>query len=99
MGIYTTMTSKGQLTVPKEIRETLGLKEGTKFFVTAENGNVVARPKNRSIMELAGILGKAPKKLPTRDEFADEIGQYLVEEDERIKREWNELNAKKNQLL
>lgn len=91
MGIYTTMTSKGQLTVPKEIREILGLKEGTKFSVTIENGNVVARPKNRSIMELAGILGKAPNgKSLTIEEMDTAIGDMLVEDDERIKREWNE---------
>jgi antitoxin PrlF len=91
MGIYATMTSKGQLTVPKEIRETLGLKEGTKFFVTIENGNVVARPKNRSIMELAGILGKAPNgKSLTVEEMEEAIGEMLGEDDDRIKREWNE---------
>jgi antitoxin PrlF len=91
MGIYSTMTSKGQLTVPKEIRETLGLKEGTKFSVTIENGNVVARPKNRSIMELAGILGKAPNgKSLTVEEMDEAIGEMLGEDDERIKREWNE---------
>jgi antitoxin PrlF len=91
MGIYSTMTSKGQLTVPKEIRETLGLKEGTKFSVTIENGSVVARPKNRSIMELAGILGKAPNgKSLTLEEMDEAIGEMLGEDDERIKREWNE---------
>ena len=91
MGIYATMTSKGQLTVPKEIRETLGLKEGTKFSVTIENGNVVARPKNRSLMELAGILGKAPNgKSLTIEEMDEAIGEMVGEDDERIKREWNE---------
>ena len=91
MGIYTTMTSKGQLTVPKEIRDSLGLKEGTKFSMTIENGTVVARPRNRSIMELAGILGKAPNgKSLTIDEMDDAIGEMLGEDDDRIKREWNE---------
>ena len=91
MGIYSTMTSKGQLTVPKEIRETLGLKEGTKFSLTIENGNVVARPKNRSIMELAGILGKAPNgKSLTVEEMDEAIGEMLGEDDVRIKREWTE---------
>ena len=91
MGIYSTMTSKGQLTVPKEIRETLGLKEGTKFSLTIENGNVVARPKNRSIMELAGILGKAPNgKSLTVEEMDEAIGEMFGEDDVRIKREWTE---------
>lgn len=98
MGIYATMSSKGQLTVPKEIRDSLGLKEGTKFAVTIENGNVVARPKNRSIMELAGYF-KGARKLLTEEELADEIGQYLGEEDKRITREWNEMNAKKKTSL
>ena len=53
MGAFTTMTSKGQLTIPKDVREELSLKPGTKFFVTVRNGQVVALPKNRHIADLA----------------------------------------------
>ncbi len=96
MGAFTTMTSKGQLTIPKEVRDELALKPGTKFFVTVRNGEVVALPKNKKIADLAGILGKLPKGIPaTLEDFDNAIGQAVAEDDERIKREWNELFGKK----
>ncbi|GBF04095.1 transcriptional regulator, AbrB family [Deinococcus aerius] len=41
----TTLTSKGQLTLPAEIRKRLRLKQGTQFEVTTnEQGQVVMTP-------------------------------------------------------
>lgn len=91
MGAFTTMTSKGQLTIPKDVRDELALTPGTKFFVTVRDGKVVALPKNRRIADLAGILGKPPKGAGSSlEEIDDAIGQALAEDDDRIKREWNE---------
>ena len=53
----TTMTSKGQVTVPREIRDRLGLKSGDKMaFTMLSDGTVVMRPKTRRLAELAGSL-------------------------------------------
>lgn len=35
------VSSKGQITIPKEIRDKLGLKEGDKVLFLEENGKVV----------------------------------------------------------
>ncbi len=41
-----TVTSKGQITIPKAIRERLGLKEGSVLeFVVDETGKVFVRPR------------------------------------------------------
>ena len=41
----TAMTSKGQVTVPKRVRDALGLKPGSDVvFETNGNGDVVLRP-------------------------------------------------------
>ena len=41
-----TVTSKGQITIPKAIRERLGLKEGSVLeFVVDEAGKVFVRPR------------------------------------------------------
>jgi len=57
-----TVTSKGQTTIPKEIREHLRLKPGDRVeFVTDEDGRVVVLPATLDAAELAGIL-KAPSK-------------------------------------
>ncbi len=57
MSDLTTMTSKGQVTVPKEIRDRLGLKSGDKMaFTMLSDGTVVMRPKTRRLSDLAGSL-------------------------------------------
>jgi AbrB family looped-hinge helix DNA binding protein len=89
------MTSKGQLTIPKDVREALGLAPGTRFYVTVRDGDVVAMPKNRRIADLAGILGKPPRGAgATLKDLDDAIGQAVAEDDERIVRERNELPRK-----
>jgi antitoxin PrlF len=96
MGAYTTMTSKGQLTIPKDVRDELALTPGTKFYVSVRNGEVVALPKNKRIADLAGILGKPPAGAgATLEDFDEAIGQAIAEDDERIVREWNERYGKK----
>jgi antitoxin PrlF len=52
-----TITSKGQVTVPKRIRDELGVKPGDRVTFTAmPDGVVIMRAKTRSIDDLAGIL-------------------------------------------
>lgn len=46
MPIATTITTKGQVTIPKEIRERLGLRSGDKvIFVTEEDKVVIKSAK------------------------------------------------------
>lgn len=53
----TTLTSKGQVTVPREIRERLGLASGDKLtFTLLSDGTVVMRAKTRRLLDLAGSL-------------------------------------------
>jgi len=55
----TTMTTKGQVTVPRAIRERLGLKSGDKMsFTLLSDGTVVMRPKTRRMAELGGMLAR-----------------------------------------
>jgi len=52
-----TMTVKGQVTVPKDIRHRLGLKSGDRVaFTMLSDGTVVIRPKTRRLADLAGSL-------------------------------------------
>jgi AbrB family looped-hinge helix DNA binding protein len=55
----TTLTSKGQTTIPKEIRDRLGLEAGDKLTFTAlADGTVVMRAKTRRLLDLAGSLSR-----------------------------------------
>jgi len=54
-----TVTSKGQITIPLEMRTELGLKPGDKvIFAKNPGGRYVLYPKNGSVQQLKGILGK-----------------------------------------
>ena len=52
-----TMTSKGQITIPKEVRETLGLQTGHRLsFQVREDGVMELRPETVDLMSLCGII-------------------------------------------
>ena len=58
-----TLTSKGQTTIPKEIRDSLHMKAGDKItFTLMPDATVVMRVKSKSITELAGRLHKKGRK-------------------------------------
>ena len=50
------LTSKGQITIPIEVRRKMGLKPGDRVrFVEGENGEFILKPKTGSIMDMYGI--------------------------------------------
>ena len=58
-----TLTSKGQTTIPGEIRKHLKLKPGDRIeFVVEPNGKVILVPATLDIRILKGILGPPPKR-------------------------------------
>lgn len=75
-----TMTSKGQLTIPKELRDLLGLKAGDRVeFVPGDDGAVtMRRAKIQSITDLFGILPAGPVP-PTREEMKDVVAEAVAE--------------------
>jgi len=59
-----TLTSKGQTTIPGEIRRHLKLKPGDRIeFVVEKDGKVRLVPANIDIATLKGILGPPPRRL------------------------------------
>lgn len=63
MSTDATLTSKGQTTIPKEIRDSLGMKAGDRMsFTLMADSTVVMRVKSKSITELAGMLHKKGRK-------------------------------------
>jgi len=60
-----TVTSKGQVTIPADIRRAMGLAAGERVvFTQLEDGTIVFRAKRRSILELRGLL--KPTRVKTR---------------------------------
>ena len=59
MGTETTLTAKGQVTVPREIRDRLGLTSGDKLaFTMLSDGTVVMYAKTRRLLDLTGSLSR-----------------------------------------
>lgn len=58
-----TMTSKGQVTIPADIRKLMQLQAGERVvFTVLEDGTTVMRAKTRSILDLKGILKRNSQK-------------------------------------
>jgi len=78
------ITTKGQATIPKPIREHLGLKPGdrVKFFIHPD-GTVVMLPK-LPVTALRGML-KSDRPPPTIEEMDEAIVAAVTERDARSK--------------
>ena len=51
------ITSKGQITIPKAVRESLGVHAGDRIhFLVREDGVVEMFPRTRDLLSLAGLL-------------------------------------------
>jgi AbrB family looped-hinge helix DNA binding protein len=71
-----TITTKGQVTIPKEIRDYLNLDTGSKVdFVIDENGIVKLIPLNVPIESLSGILRRKGMKSATLEEMEQTISE------------------------
>lgn len=66
-----TLTSKGQITIPKAVREALHLEVGDRvYFEVRTDGSVVLKPRNEPAERLFGMLaGKGRKRPLTIDEM------------------------------
>ena len=71
-----TLTSKGQLTVPKTIREYLQIDSGDKIeFIIDEVGHVIISPKTLKIENIYGIIKR--KKGITVEDMNNSIKLYV----------------------
>jgi antitoxin PrlF len=74
-----TVTSKGQVTIPKPVRDRLGIKPGSKIdFEIAEDGRAFLRPTHKKRVKpsrFARMLGTATSGLTTDQIMALTRGQ------------------------
>lgn len=64
-----TLTSKGQLTLPKAARDALDLKTGQRFEVgVSDAGDLILKPQRTDALAVRGILKSShPKALTLRE--------------------------------
>ncbi len=71
-----TMTSKGQITVPKEVRDDLGLLTGSQLmFVKLSNGHYRIVPRTGSVEGFLGMLHDPARKPLTIEEIGEAIAE------------------------
>lgn len=77
-----TITSKGQTTIPKEIRDWLNLHPGDRIsFIMEADGRVYIQPLNVKVEDLSGILhkpGRATVSIEQMNEAIDSCGGSLL---------------------
>lgn len=70
-----TLTSKGQITIPVEVRRALGVDVGDRVeFVEVEPGRFELVPATRSVTALKGMFGK-PRRTVSIDEMTAAIAK------------------------
>ncbi|MDV3252961.1 AbrB/MazE/SpoVT family DNA-binding domain-containing protein [Devosia sp. BK] len=78
------VTSKGQTTIPKSLRDAVGIKDGTPLTWILENGAIRVVAKTLNAADLAGFLGPPPSGVHlTIEEMDEAIAEAVVERFER----------------
>lgn len=78
----TKMSSKGQVVIPRELRERRGWREGTELIVEETDGGVLLRfPTLERKLEVSALVGCAGYRGPRRS--LDEMEQGILDEARR----------------
>ena len=80
-----TITSKGRITIPIEVRRKLNLKQGDRVdFVVDRAGGVRLQPKKVPLASLLGILHRPGQKPLSVEQMHAAVAAHAVEDWERI---------------
>ena len=81
-----TMTSKGQITLPKQMRDELKLTAGSKvMFVRLPNGQYALTPRTGTVEDFLGMLYDPERPTLTLEEMDEAIAQAVIEDDLRAR--------------
>lgn len=73
-----TVTSKGQITIPVDIRTGLGLEAGDRInFLMDESGQVIFLPATKSVKSIKGIIAKPKAPVSVEEMKATVKGRRL----------------------
>ena len=73
-----TLTSKGQITIPKSVRDSLHLQSGDKVdFVITQNGDALLKPVTRKVDDVFGKLHDPDRTPVSVEEMDTAIRQRL----------------------
>jgi antitoxin PrlF len=76
--MFATLTSKGQITLPKEIRDRLGLDAGSMLdFQILEDNTITARPVKPDARRIRGLLKSPHATPPTVAQMDAAVSKHL----------------------
>lgn len=79
------LTRKWQTTIPKDVRNLLGLKPKDRIFYLIEGERVVLKPLKGNILDLRGSVNTKEKPIDfkkLRDNTRKKVARRIVEEEE-----------------
>ena len=73
-------TSKGQTTIPKALRDAVGIKDGTKLYWVLEDGVLKITAKTLNLADFAGFLGPVSNgRKASIEDMNEAIGDEVAE--------------------
>ena len=79
MGVQSKITAKGQTTIPIEVRDRLKLRSGDRIEYVFRGDEVILKPRNRRLVDLAGFLGEPPNGPKSLEEIEEGIAAGATE--------------------
>ena len=73
----TTVTTKGQVTIPKEIRDSLHIKSGDKLEIIIKDDEAIIRPISKTVDEVFGILKKNDSPIASVEDMDKAIREKM----------------------
>ena len=81
------LTTKNQITIPKEVRDHLRLETGDRVdFVIEEDGKVQIKAVERPLEDLFGFLHRPGLSPPSLEGIDEGLAEDRADDDERIRR-------------
>ncbi len=79
-----TLSSKGQMTIPKEVRQALNLKPSEKMVIFVEGNQAIIKPLKGNLLDIGGSIPIPEKEKPisfkkVREEVRKRVTKGIVE--------------------
>ncbi|OGP99633.1 MAG: hypothetical protein A2026_13080 [Deltaproteobacteria bacterium RBG_19FT_COMBO_46_12] len=77
------ISSKGQMTIPREVRKVLGLKPSEKVVIVVEGDQAIMKPLKGNLLDIGGSITIPKREKPidfskTREEVKKKVAQKAV---------------------
>lgn len=72
------VSSKGQIAIPKQIRERLRIQQGDSMMIEERKGELILKPLKKSLLDLGGTLHRKGVRRATDEEIRRAAEQATI---------------------